>query len=511
MAKNLDIVQNGWFEVDKKGLAKLLKEGGKGRLIGELIQNAFDAAGAKTTHIKLQLTEDNLLLLEVKDDSPEGFKRLADSWTLFAESEKKADSKLRGRFNLGEKLVLSLCEEAKIMTTTGTVEFHRNNMRIFSKKRTTRGTIFTATMKGDKTDFAEITSYVHSVLVSSYGAHRLHFNDKQIPPHKELQNFVIPSLETVGINKNGDLIRTARNCNVSIHQVFPTEVPHLYEMGLPVMPLDDYGINFHINIGQKVPLSFNRDSVPSGFLKKIFTHTYNHTFFDLKPDDFNETWVNEATSSEQCKTDGFKKFIENKFGDKTAFFDPSDIDANKNFQADGGVIIYGRMLNKQQIENAKEAGVVGSGKLTPSQGCTGVRSQITIEDTFSDTAHIAKKYFEFISKRLTGEVFTFQFVDFNNPLVNYKWQDQTLLMSNSLVVQWELTRSAGTTQILFQTFDNTILPALVLRKVPNKICKEFNEELCKLASDMTWSAVQTPNDFLEFWTYAEELMEVNPK
>lgn len=504
MAKNLDIVKNGWFEVDKKGLSKLLKEGGKGRCVGELVQNSFDAPGSKSTHIKLDISENNLLLLEVKDDSPQGFKNLADSWTLFAESEKKADCKLRGRFNLGEKLVLSLCEEAKIMTTTGTVEFHPNNMRIYSKKKTTRGTIFTAIMKGDKTDYAEIKAYVHSIIVPNNGSHRLYFNDKQVSSHKLLQQFDIPGLETVGINKNGDLIRTSRNCVVCVYHTNPTEVPHLYEMGLPVMPLDDYGINYHIDIGQKVPLSFNRDSVPSGFLKKVFTHTYNNTYFDLKEDDFTETWVNEATSSDQCTEKSFKKFVENKFGEKSAFFDPSDIDANKNFQAEGGVIIYGRMLNKQQIENAKRSGVVSSGKLTPSQGTSGIRSQITTEETFSETAQIAKKYFEFISKKLIGEVFNFKFVYFNSPLVSYKWQDQTLLISESLVVIWEMTKNAGTPEILFQTFDKTILPALALRTTPNKLTKEFNEELCRLASIMAWSAVQNPNDFLEFWSYTEE-------
>jgi len=500
MTKNLDIVKNGWFEVDKKGLSKLLKEGGKGRLIGELIQNSLDAPGSKNTHIKLEANQGNLLL-EVKDDSPQGFKNLADAWTLFGESEKKADSKLRGRFNLGEKLVLSLCEQAKIMTTTGTVEFHPNDLRIYSKKKTDRGTIFTAIMKGDKTDLAEIKSYIWSILVST---HRIYFNDVAVPAHKRLYHFNIPSLETVGINKNGDLIRTARNCLVSVYKTLATEVPHLYEMGLPVMPLDDYGINYHIDVEQKVPLSFNRDSVPAGFLKKIFTHTYNNTFFDLKEDAFTESWVNEATSSEQCNQNAFKKFIENKFGEKSAFFDPSDIDANKNFQADGGVIIYGRMLNKQQIENAKESGVVSSGKLTPSQNGP-VKSQITTAEAFSETASVALKYFEFISKRLIGEVFNFKFVDFNNPLINLKWQDQTLLLSDSLILNWEMTRTAGTQQ-LFQDFDKTILPALALRAAPNKLTKEFNEELCRLASNMGWTAVQNPNDFLEFWTYAEELM-----
>ena len=41
--------------------------------------------------------------LTVKDDNPEGFRDLTHAFTLFAESEKRYNEKLRGRFNLGEK------------------------------------------------------------------------------------------------------------------------------------------------------------------------------------------------------------------------------------------------------------------------------------------------------------------------------------------------------------------------------------------------------------------------
>ena len=499
MAKNLIEVKNGWFEVDKSGLSKLLKEGGKGRLVGELIQNSFDT-DSPSTHIKLEL-KDGLIHLEVKDDSSHGFKRLADAWTLFAESEKKANNKLRGRFNLGEKLVLSICEEAKIASTKGTVKFHENGTRIFSKNKTLRGSIFSATMKGNAGELAEIQHYVRSVLVPN--GHRLFLNDSPVVAHKSLKKIMGLRLETVGINKNGDLIRTARNCEINIYEPTNTEVPHLYEMGLPVVPLDDYGIRYHIDIGQKVPLNFNRDSVPAGFLKKLFTQVFNNLSEELKPDDFNESWVNEATSSDQCDNTAFKRFVANKFGEKTAFFDPSDLDANKNFQADGGVIIYGRMLNKQQIENAKDSGVVSSGKLTPSH-MAGVKSQVTV--TCAEVANIAIKYFQFISKKLTGEVFDFKFVDFNSPLVNYKWQDQILNLSETLIPMWELVAETEI-KSLFESFDQIILPALALRKAPSKLCKEFNDELCRLTSTILWIAVQNSQDFQEFWEYAAAELE----
>jgi hypothetical protein len=44
-----------WFDVDKIGLGKQAEEQSKGRLIGELIQNALDEAGV--TQIAVTLKE----------------------------------------------------------------------------------------------------------------------------------------------------------------------------------------------------------------------------------------------------------------------------------------------------------------------------------------------------------------------------------------------------------------------------------------------------------------------
>jgi hypothetical protein len=67
--------------------------------------------------------------LSVEDDSPEGFRELAHAYTLFAESYEKGLPEKRGRFNLGEKLVLAMCEEATISTTTGAVHFDAGGTR----------------------------------------------------------------------------------------------------------------------------------------------------------------------------------------------------------------------------------------------------------------------------------------------------------------------------------------------------------------------------------------------
>jgi len=120
----------GWFDVDKEGLAKIMeRRGGKTFAIFELIQNGWDQ---NVMRVDVSLTPVDgrpAAMLVVEDDDPEGFADLSHAFTLFAESVKKSDPSKRGRFNLGEKLVLACCNLATITTTTGAVEFASTGRR----------------------------------------------------------------------------------------------------------------------------------------------------------------------------------------------------------------------------------------------------------------------------------------------------------------------------------------------------------------------------------------------
>ncbi len=113
-----------WFDVDKAGLGRQAEQQSKGRLIGELVQNALDEAGVTQIAVTLAPVPGRPLAdLTVEDDSPEGFKDLSHAYTLFADSYKRGNPEQRGQFNLGEKMVLAVCESASISTTKGTIAF----------------------------------------------------------------------------------------------------------------------------------------------------------------------------------------------------------------------------------------------------------------------------------------------------------------------------------------------------------------------------------------------------
>ena len=69
---------------------------------------------------------------------------------VLSESEKKSDATKRGRFNLGEKLVLSVCKEAKIETVGRTIVFTSEGKRQKCKNDRSQGSRFTAIIKMTK-------------------------------------------------------------------------------------------------------------------------------------------------------------------------------------------------------------------------------------------------------------------------------------------------------------------------------------------------------------------------
>ena len=112
-----------WFVVSKEGLRKTLERKGKAFAIFELLQNGFDEASTKVS-LTLTKPENGKSTLICVDDAPLGYTDLSCAHTMFAESKKKADHKKRGRFNVGEKYVLALCDNATITSTTGRVLFN---------------------------------------------------------------------------------------------------------------------------------------------------------------------------------------------------------------------------------------------------------------------------------------------------------------------------------------------------------------------------------------------------
>jgi hypothetical protein len=350
-----------WFNVDKTGLRRLLERRGKEFVVYEPIQNAWDQ---HVTRVDVTLAKEphaRCAVLRVEDDDPNGFSNLTHAFTLFAESEKKANANQRGRFNFGEKLVLAMCDEAEIQTTTGGVRFDAQGRHLLRKKRN-RGSIFEGRLKLTNKELEACCAAVFR-LIPPPGIITT-FNGTELRAREPVAVFEA-TLKTEISDEEGNLRPTTRKTNVHLYEPVGVEVGTLYEMGIPVVETGD---SYHCDVQQKVPVSLDRANVAPGYLRTLRTLVLNQTFTHLDTDQANTRWVKDALSDPHVSEDAIRAVIERRFGTKAVVYDPSDQEANKIAGHRGYTVVTGSQLGKEEWENVRRVGVLKpAGQVTPSE------------------------------------------------------------------------------------------------------------------------------------------------
>ena len=348
-----------WFDVDKEGLAKIVSRRPKYFILFELLQNAWDE-NSKIVSLNIEKQKNSkMATITIEDDNPTGFENLKHSFTLFAESAKKSDPSKRGRFNLGEKLVLSLCNEATIISTTGGVEFSSSGRKTLRRKRDI-GSIFKATIKMTTQEVEKAIEAVNSLIPPNDITTKV--NGLKLANNTPIKVFEA-QLPTEISDPDGFLKRTVRYTEVQIYEN-ENNNGWIYEMGIPVVETGD---KYNVNVMQKVPLNIERDNVTPSYLKKLRTIVLDNTICLLKKDETVENWVSEALTDKNILESTVKTLVDKRFGDKVVSYDPSDSEANKLAVSKGYTVLHGRQLNKEQWGNIKNAGaILPAGQVTPS-------------------------------------------------------------------------------------------------------------------------------------------------
>lgn len=349
-----------WFSVDKAGLAQILARRGKAFVVLELLQNAWDQ---DVSRVEIEIEKprgSRLVNITVRDDDPNGFTNLAHAFTLFAPSEKKDQPEKRGRFNLGEKLVLALCQSAEIRTTTGAVRFDGQGRHLLRTK-TEQGTVFEASLVMSHAEMQEALDLVQRVICPEGIITTV--NGMELP-HREAAESFEAVLPTEMADTEGYLRRTTRKTLVQVYEPLRGEKGTLFEMGIPVVKTGD---RFHINVGQKIPLSMDRDNVQPSYLRAVRTEVLNKMVGVLTKDDWTAPWVREAMSDSRVSEVAAREVLKGRFGEKAVTYDASDQEANKRAVSKGFTIVHGGHLSRGEWEAARKAGVLPpAGQVTPS-------------------------------------------------------------------------------------------------------------------------------------------------
>jgi hypothetical protein len=393
--------RHDWVDVDMDGLRKILERRGKELAVYELVQNAWDE---NVTKVEVTLTrpERGKSVLTVTDDAPQGFRDLTDSYTMFAESYKKADPEKRGAFNLGEKYVLALCDEATITTTTGRVSFDGNG-RHRSGKKLERGSEFRGSMRLKIDEWERMCAVALKVIppVPTF------FNGTEIAPRQPLRSWTA-TLPTVKSDEEGNLRPTERQTTLSIYRVLPGETAMLYEMGIPVVEIR---AKYHVSVGQKVPLNIDRDNVTPAYLKTIYVELLNHSQDMIGKDDANEDWVRKAASDPRCSGEAIKAVLDLRFGENRVGYDPSDIGSNREAVSKNWTLVTGGSMSAGEWENAKRAGTIEpAGKLFPTNHGSKVPDKVYRRDEWTPEMLAYATFVERVSLSLVGRKVTVEYI-----------------------------------------------------------------------------------------------------
>jgi len=483
---------NNWFSVDKAGLGRQAEAQSKGRLIGELVQNALDEQGVTTINVTLtQVPGRPLADLTVEDDSPEGFKDLSHAYTLFADSYKRRNPEQRGQYNFGEKLVLAVCESASITTTKGTVAFDSTQGRIERpRQKRDRGSIFQGRIRLTREEFAEVADYLRSLLLP--GDVTVKFNGDWLLPRTPIRTFEA-SLETLVADDQGVMRPRVRKSQVSLYEPLPGEVPALYELGLPVVETGD---KWHVNLQQKVPLNRDRDNVKPAYLQAIRIAVLNAAHDLLTTDDEATVgWVKLAGADGRCSDDAIKHLIRLRFGEKVAAPDPSDTEAMKRFQSQGGVIVAG--LSKGEWANVKRAGaVLPAGQICPtpkpySDDPTAPPVDVVPVDQWTEGIMNIAEYARFLGRELMAvEVTVFVVRTTNNFAAAYGSRRLDLNLVRLGHKWFEQGPTEDVDRLLIHEFGHEYSG--------DHLSHEYHEALCRLGAGMKRLALEKPEELKRF-------------
>jgi len=344
-------MKNNWFVVDKNGLKQLQAGKSKTFIINELVQNAFDE---NITFCKVDITRltPETVQIRVEDDNPEGFKDIRHAYTLFADTYKRRDVTKRGRFNLGEKQVISICNNATVVTTKGTIVFDDEG-RHEERQTTEEGSIIFVEFDCTEDEYNELIE--HTKLLIAPPNIQFIVNGTQIETKQPSHSFsCVLATEVL----QDDVMRTT-NRKTDVHLIPANGESYIYEMGIPIVKTDD--CPWHIDIQQKVVLAVDREALRPFYYKDLYAEVLNVIYDELTEENCSETWVRIGMKHpRRIKKETVQGVLNVRFGDKFLSSNPFDPNANDEAIAHGYRVITGSEMSKDEWARAKEYGVVHS-------------------------------------------------------------------------------------------------------------------------------------------------------
>ena len=340
------------FAVSTQGMAELHRDREPVMLIKELVQNVWDESvnGATNCVVTVESVPDrrNATLVTVEDDGP-GFSNITDAYTLMRPTEKRLDPKRRGRFNLGDKEVAAVSISAEIETVGHTVIFPEEGGRQIVENDRTRGTIVRAIMPWSKAQAEDLDLALRRFRPTDCG---LEVNGHTVPKREPLATRRA-RLTTVVQDAPGEPMRQSRRMtDIDVLEPHEDGTGWLYELGIPIQEIDTV---YDIDIGQKVPMPPNRDTVAQNYLQDVLSEVLNATHEILEGPQFADAWIRTAVEDPRITSEAVHSVVEGRYGPKVALWS-SNTNANLEAAEEGFEVLHPRSMSPEEREHLRDRG-----------------------------------------------------------------------------------------------------------------------------------------------------------
>ncbi len=350
------------FEVNTEGMRQLHRNREPYQLVKELVQNVFDE---EVTVCRVEIIpEIEGTRVTVEDDGP-GFRDVRDAYTLMGDTPKRLDPERRGRFNMGEKEIISVAVSAEVKTAGHTVEFPAEGGRRVAANRRKRGTRVSLLMPWDREKSAELAERLTHFRPPEGIAMTVNGVPVSRAPELRVHQAV---LETVIQDAPGEPMRPTRR-KTAMHVLAPNRDGQAWilEMGIPIQPVD---MIYSVDVMQKVPMPPNRDTVSENYLKRIYAETLNAMNDEMPDREFSEQWVRSGMEHRAIEKESVERVIQKRYGDRVVSWS-SNPDSNMRAIDAGYEVIHPRSASREEMKNMRDlGGLQSANQLFPRQPST---------------------------------------------------------------------------------------------------------------------------------------------
>ncbi len=307
----------GWLAISTDGFAAMNAARPPEHLVKELVQNALDSFPAEQGgSLELHYGHDGESFQICCRDNGSGISDLEDLRVVYL-THKTDSHRKRGRFGRGFKEALCIAEQACVVSGSRQLAFLRENgeriCRLSSSPTLLAGTEVTMRMPWDADVADQLDAYFASFLVPATVAFTV--NGRPIVA-RQIEHRIEASLSTEIYDPTSQSWKkpVRRTC-IALVRALPDETPTIYEMGIPVAAVE-WGVPFHCDVQQRVPMNPNRDAVSSGYPLKLHVACLPVLLEQMDAETLKQDWV--GTAGRRCEEPVQRLIIERAFGQNIA-------------------------------------------------------------------------------------------------------------------------------------------------------------------------------------------------